>query len=191
MAFLSHDMRCHAGVMISASHNPYQDNGIKFFSSDGYKLPIRSRTDRERRLGRAALAAGERRRHRARAADDAQGRYVVFLKSPSRRISRSTACAGADCANGAAQVGPTVLRAGRRGLLLGSGRNINDGCGSLFPRRLRPRCASRAPTSGSLDGDADRAVLVRKGSVADGDALALFGREMSRAALRGGRWWPP
>ena len=172
MAFLSHDMRCHAGVMISASHNPYQDNGIKFFSSDGYKLPdaVEDRIEDLIASGELpSLRASADEIGRARRIDDAEGRYVVFLKKTfAPELSLDGLRVVLDCANGAAyKVGPTVLRElGAEVFLLGAepnGRNINDGCGSLFPektaaqgaraarrrrdrarRRRRPRRAGRA-----------------------------------------------
>ena len=198
MAFLSHDMRCHAGVMISASHNPYQDNGIKFFSSDGYKLPdaVENRIEDLITSGELpSLRASADEIGRARRIDDAEGRYVVFLKKTfASDLSLDGLRVVLDCANGAAyKVGPTVLRElGAEVFLLGTepnGRNINDGCGSLFPEKTAAKVRElRADVGIALDGDADRAVLVcEKGNVIDGDALlALFGRDMSeRGTLRG------
>jgi phosphoglucosamine mutase len=200
MAFLSHDMRCHAGVMISASHNPYQDNGIKFFSSDGYKLPdaVEDRIESLIASGELpSLRANADDIGRAQRIDDAQGRYVVFLKkSFAPDLSLDGLRVVLDCANGAAyKVGPTVLRElGAEVFLLGAepnGRNINDGCGSLYPEKTAARVRElRADVGIALDGDADRVVMVcEKGNVIDGDALlALFGRDMSqRGTLRGGK----
>src|SRR5262245_61711720 len=114
MAFLTADMRCDAGVMISASHNPFQDNGIKFFAHDGFKLP----DDVEERIEHL-IASGELARRRAapdkigqaRRIDDAQGRYVVFLKKTfPLDLTLDGLRVVLDCANGAAyRVGPTVL----------------------------------------------------------------------------------
>jgi len=198
MAFLAQDMRCHAGVMISASHNAYEDNGIKFFSSDGFKLPdaIEERIE-------ALIASGELATLRAtaddigqaRRIDDAEGRYVVFLKKtlPSG-FSLEGLRVVLDCANGAAyKVGPTVLaELGAEVFALGvdpNGRNINDGCGSLFPERTVDKVREvRADIGIALDGDADRAVLVdEKGAILDGDELlAFFARDLTaRSALRG------
>jgi phosphoglucosamine mutase len=186
--------------MISASHNPYQDNGIKFFSSDGYKLPdaIEDRIEQLISSGELpSLRASADDIGRARRIDDAEGRYVVFLKKTfPPELSLDGVRVVLDCANGASyKVGPTVLKElGAEVFLLGTspnGRNINDGCGSLFPEKTAAKVRElRADVGIALDGDADRAVLVcEKGNVVDGDALlALFGRDMSqRGTLRGGK----
>jgi phosphoglucosamine mutase len=200
MAFLAHDMRCHAGVMISASHNSYEDNGIKFFTSDGFKLPDEVEIRIEGLIASGELA-GRRAEPdeigRARRIDDAEGRYVVFLK---KTFPADLALDGLrvvlDCANGAAyKVGPTVLRElGAEVFAIGvepNGRNINAGCGALFPGKTVAKVRElRADVGIALDGDADRAVLVsEKGDVVDGDELlALFARDLiARDALRGGK----
>lgn len=200
MAFLAQDMRCHAGVMISASHNPYYDNGIKFFTSDGYKLPdvLENRIERLIASGDLAkLGADAEDIGRARRIDDAAGRYVVFLKNTfPRHLSLDGLRVVMDCANGAAyKVGPTVLQElGAEVVALGvnpDGRNINAGVGSLYPERTAAKVREvRADLGIALDGDADRAVLVSEdGTVLDGDdLLALFARDLSeRGALKGGR----
>lgn len=200
MAFLAQDMRCHAGVMISASHNPYYDNGIKFFTSDGYKLPdvLENRIERLIASGDLAkLGADAEDIGRARRIDDATGRYVVFLKNTfPRHLSLDGLRVVMDCANGAAyKVGPTVLQElGAEVVALGvnpDGRNINAGVGSLYPERTAAKVREvRADLGIALDGDADRAVLVSEdGTVLDGDdLLALFARDLSeRGALKGGR----
>ncbi len=200
MAFLAQDMRCHAGVMISASHNPYHDNGIKFFSSDGFKLPDSVEDQIE-----ALIASGELADMRAapdeigsaRRIDDAEGRYVVFLKkSFPRAVSLAGLRVVLDCANGAAyKVGPTVLQElGAEVFTMGvspNGRNINAGFGSMYPKRTAAKVREvRADIGIALDGDADRAVLVdEEGSILDGDQLlALFARDLQqRGQLRGGK----
>jgi phosphoglucosamine mutase len=190
MAFLTADMRCHAGVMISASHNPYQDNGIKFFSRDGFKLPdeIEARIE-------ALVGSGELAGHRApadaigkaRRIEEAEGRYVVFLKKTfPRELSLDGIRIVLDCANGAAyKVGPTVLEElGAEVFTLGvepNGRNINEGCGSLYPEKVAARVRElRADIGICLDGDADRCIMVDEhGEAVDGDALlALFARDL-------------
>jgi len=200
MAFLTADMRCHAGVMISASHNPYQDNGLKFFSHDGFKLPDKIE-DRIEQLIQSDALGGQRAPAdaigRARRIDDVAGRYVVFLK---KTFPRDLALDGLrvvlDCANGAAyKVGPTVLRElGAEVFALGvspNGRNINDGCGSLFPEKTAAKVREvRADIGIALDGDADRALLIdENGETVDGDALlALFAGDLhERGELRGGK----
>jgi phosphoglucosamine mutase len=199
MAFLTADMRCAAGVMISASHNPYFDNGIKFFSRDGFKLPdeIESRIE-------SLVTSGELVRQRAPAdaigqatrIEEAGGRYVVFLKKTfPRELSLDGVRIVLDCAHGAAyRVGPTVLRElGAEVFTLGvnpNGRNINDGCGSLHPELTAARVREvRADVGIALDGDADRCVVVdERGETVDGDALlALFAADLvERDALAGG-----
>ncbi len=200
MAFLAQDMRCHAGVMISASHNPYHDNGIKFFASDGFKLPDSVEAKIE-----SLIESGELARMRApadqigqaRRIEDAQGRYVVFLKRtfPSD-LSLDGFRVVLDCAHGAAyRVGPTVLRElGAEVFTLGcepDGRNINEGFGSLHPERTAARVREvRADIGIALDGDADRVVLVcEQGRVLDGDdLLATFARDLAeRGRLTGGK----
>ncbi len=200
MAFLAHDMRCHAGVMISASHNPYQDNGIKFFTSDGYKLPdsVEERIEDLISSGELAdLRPGPNEIGRARRIEDAEGRYVVFLKKTfPTDLSLDGLRVVLDCANGAAyKVGPTVLQElGAEVFALGvepDGRNINEGYGSLFPERAAAKVREvRADFGVALDGDADRAIVVNeKGEVVDGDALlAIFARDLiERGELRGGK----
>ncbi len=200
MAFLAQDMRCHAGVMISASHNPYQDNGIKFFASDGFKLPDAVEAEIEHLIGSGELArlrAPADQIGGARRIEDAQGRYVVFLKRtfPSD-LSLDGFRVVLDCANGAAyRVGPTVLRElGAEVFTLGcepDGRNINEGFGSLHPERTVARVREvRADIGIALDGDADRVVLVcEQGRVLDGDdLLATFGQDLAeRGRLAGGK----
>ncbi len=200
MAFLAHDMRCHAGVMISASHNPYQDNGIKFFTSDGFKLPDEVEARIEELIASGELATQRAEPDeigRARRIEDAEGRYVVFLKKtfpPDLTLDGLRIVL--DCAHGAAyKVGPTVLRElGAEVFAVGvepNGRNINDGCGALYPERTAAKVRElRADVGVALDGDADRAVLVAEnGVVVDGDALlALFARDLqARGVLRGGK----
>jgi len=200
MAFLTADMRCQAGVMISASHNPYHDNGIKFFSSDGYKLPDAI----ERRI-ELLIASGELSGLRAPAdeigrahrIEDVAGRYVVFLKKTFPiELSLDDVRVVLDCANGASyKVGPTVLEElGAEVFRLGvspNGRNINEGCGSLYPEKVAEKVREvRADVGIALDGDADRVVMIdEKGEILDGDQLlALCARDMvERGILRGGQ----
>jgi phosphoglucosamine mutase len=199
MAFLTADMRCDAGVMISASHNPYQDNGIKFFSRDGFKLPDEIEERIERLVGSGELAglrAPADAIGQARRIDEAAGRYVVFLKKTfPRELSLDGVRIVLDCANGAAyRVGPTVLKElGAEVFELGvspNGRNINEGCGSLHPEVLAAKVREvRADVGIALDGDADRCLMIDdQGEPVDGDQLlALFAADLvDRGALRGG-----
>ncbi len=192
LAFLTVDMRCQAGAMISASHNPFHDNGVKFFSGDGFKLPDEVERQIEEhmfseRLGRrrpSALEIGQ-----ARRIDDASGRYVVFLKrSLSSDLSLEGLRVVIDCAHGAAyKVAPTVLEElGAEVVPLGispNGSNINDGCGALHPEHIeRAARRYRADVGIALDGDADRVVLAdeRGDRVAGESVLAMCAIELQR-----------
>jgi phosphoglucosamine mutase len=199
LAFLTRDMRCDAGVMISASHNAYHDNGIKFFAHDGFKLPDEIEAKME-----ALIRTGELDRFRAepdeigsaKRIEDASGRYVVFLKKTfPLDMTLDGLRVVLDCANGAAyKVGPTMLsELGAELFLVGvdpNGRNINNECGSMYPEKLAARVRElRADVGIALDGDADRCVIVsEKGEVVDGDALLAMCAEdlLRRDALRGG-----
>ncbi len=200
MAFLTADMRCQAGVMISASHNPYHDNGIKFFSSDGYKLPDAIERQIETLIASgdlSGLRAPPDEIGRAHRIEDVAGRYVVFLKKTFPiDLSLDGVRVVLDCANGASyKVGPTVLEElGAEVFPLGvspNGRNINEGCGSLHPEKAAAKVQEvRADVGIALDGDADRVVMVdEKGTILDGDQLlALCARDMvERGVLRGGQ----
>jgi phosphoglucosamine mutase len=199
MAFLTADMRCDAGVMISASHNPFQDNGIKFFSRDGFKLDDTIEERIENLIFSGALSSQRAEPGdvgQAQRIDDAQGRYVVFLKKAFPiDLTLEGLRVVLDCANGAAyRVGPTVLEElGAEVFKLGispNGRNINDGCGSLHPENTVARVREvRADIGIALDGDADRCVVVcENGDVVDGDALLALcaGDLLERGRLRGG-----
>ena len=182
IAFLTHSMRADAGVVISASHNPYQDNGIKFFGRDGYKLP----DDLEARI--ELMMWGEHLKEarpqspeigRAHRIDDATGRYIVYLKNtfPSS-LSLDGLRVVVDCANGAAyRIAPQVFQElGADVVTVGvtpNGLNINDQCGSLFPEVVSAKVRElRADLGISLDGDADRVIIVdRNGDVVDGDRI--------------------
>ncbi len=199
LAFLTVDMRCDAGVMITASHNPYQDNGIKFFGSDGFKLDDAI----ERRIEElvfseeiSSFLAPPDEVGPARRIDDAAGRYVVFLKNNfPKKHSLDGLRIVLDCANGAGyRVGPLVLdELGAEVFALGvepNGRNINLECGSLYPEKTAEKVRElRADVGIAVDGDADRVVIVdEKGAILDGDVLmALCARDMlERGILKGG-----
>jgi phosphoglucosamine mutase len=200
IAFLTESMRADAGVVISASHNPYQDNGIKFFSRDGFKLPDEMELDIERLVLDAspedagaerfrALRPTATRIGKAKRIDDAIGRYVVFLKSLfPKDLTLDGLTVVVDCAHGAAyHVAPAVLEElGAKVIPLGvkpDGTNINDGCGAVHPEGMARAIQKHGADLGlALDGDADRVILAdEKGRVVDGDAImALVGRDLIR-----------
>jgi phosphoglucosamine mutase len=190
VAFLTRSMRADAGVVISASHNPYQDNGIKFFSWDGFKLPdevearmeemiFNGETDQNRptasKIGKAVRIS------------DAVGRYIVFLKNCfPRHLTLEGLRIVADCGHGAAyRVVPEVLaELGAEVLPIGvqpDGENINRRCGALYPETAREVLLhEHADFAVSLDGDADRAMFVdEEGDLIDGDqVLAMCAKDM-------------
>ncbi len=200
IAFITSSMRADAGVVISASHNPYQDNGIKIFAADGFKLPDEVEADLERRMSDIAAGAGGGRAEpdaigKAVRIEDAQGRYVQFLKHafPKERTLDGLKIV-VDCANGAAyHVAPQVFEElGAEVFPLGvkpDGRNINDGCGALHPENLAAEVRRVGAHIGvALDGDADRLILVDEtGKVVDGDqVMAILGtRLLAKDALPG------
>ena len=198
VAMLTRSLRADIGVMISASHNPFQDNGIKLFGPDGYKLSdeveleIESRMDGDLSTGLAP--AGEI--GRAKRLDDAQGRYIEFVKSTfPRELGLEGLRIVIDCANGAAyKVAPTVLwELGAEVIPVGvspDGFNINRGCGSTAPDYMCEQVVTHSADLGiALDGDADRVIICDElGRLVDGDQLmALVARSWSREdRLRGG-----
>ncbi|MCD6525834.1 MAG: phosphoglucosamine mutase [Desulfuromonas sp.] len=182
IAFITCSMRADAGVVISASHNPYQDNGIKFFSHDGLKLADDVELQLEKLMFSEELdllrpTADEV--GRAFRIDDATGRYIVFLKNTfPRDLDLRGLRIVVDCANGAAyKVAPAVFEElGAEVISMGvtpNGTNINAGCGSTYPNVLAEAVREyRADIGIALDGDADRLILVdEKGCVVDGDHI--------------------
>ncbi len=199
LAFLTVDMRCDAGVMITASHNPYQDNGIKFFGNDGFKLDDAIEAHIEELVLSDDISshlAPPDEVGPARRIDDATGRYVVFLKNTfPKEHSLDGIRVVLDCANGAGyKVGPLVLQElGAEVFALGvepNGRNINHECGSLHPEKTAAKVREvRADVGIAIDGDADRVVIINeKGEILDGDlVMALCARDMlERGNLKGG-----
>ena len=199
IAFITTSMRANAGVVISASHNPYYDNGIKIFSRDGFKLP----DEMEHRIEKLILSNHlESLRPTANAIgkahriDDAIGRYVVFLKNTfPNDLTLDGLRIALDCANGAAyRVAPTVLEElGAEVIPIGiepDGENINARCGSLHPEVVTQLVLKEKADIGmALDGDGDRIVFVdRYGKQVDGDhILAICGLQMlSEDRLRKG-----
>jgi phosphoglucosamine mutase len=190
VAMLTKSMRADLGVMISASHNAFQDNGIKLFGPDGYKLSDDDELAIEARLSDGPNLAKPDQIGRAKRIDDARGRYIHFLKTTFPETLRLDGLKiVVDCANGAAyHVAPEALwELGAEVVPIGvtpNGLNINDGCGSTAPQVLQETVvASGADLGLALDGDADRLIVVDEtGRIVDGDqlmaliALGLQGR---------------
>jgi phosphoglucosamine mutase len=183
ISFIACSMRADAGVVISASHNTHEYNGIKIFGGDGFKLPDETELyleelilsgDVERLPRPSASEIG-----RARRIDDVQGRYIVYLKSTfPRPLSMEGVKLVIDCAHGAAyKVAPTVFEElGAEVIMTGdrpSGRNINQDCGSLHPEHMAALVREHGANAGfAFDGDADRVVFAdENGQVLDGDEL--------------------
>lgn len=198
VAFLTRTLPADAGVVVSASHNPFQDNGIKFFAANGFKLP----DDVEHSIEQLVLHGGTA-APRPTAADigrgvrldDAAERYQRFVSGVVPRGRRLDGLRVVlDCAHGAAhRVGPGVFEAlGAVVETIGvepNGTNINDDCGAVHPQRLQAAVrATHAQLGVALDGDADRAILVdESGDIVDGDEmLAMFAADMlARGILHG------
>jgi phosphoglucosamine mutase len=197
IAMLTRSLRADLGVMISASHNPYQDNGIKLFDPDGYKLSDATEMEIEALMARDLSAQMATPDHLGRAArlEDASGRYIEAAKASFPRGRRLDGLKIVlDCAHGAAyRVAPTVLwELGARVVPLGvapNGFNINQGCGSTDPALLCARVREEGADLGiALDGDADRLVLAdERGRLIDGDQiLALIARRWRDAGQLAG-----
>jgi phosphoglucosamine mutase len=183
IAYLTESMRCDAGIMLSASHNPFEDNGIKFFNSYGDKLnadieqQIEEIFDDDEQL-KANQCCGKDIGSSKRI-DDVIGRYIVSIKSSfPKDLSLYGVRIVLDCANGAAyKVAPTVLEElGADVILINdkpNGYNINDNCGAMYPKNVSKLVTKyRADIGIALDGDADRLVVIdEKGEVVDGDNL--------------------
>lgn len=181
VANLTHSMRADAGVVISASHNPFGDNGIKIFGPDGFKLPDDEELEIERLLDDPVLDRGPTGEGIGKAVrlDDARGRYIVYAKStfPSE-LTLNGLRVVVDAAHGAAyRVAPEVFsELGADVIPLGvrpNGRNINRQCGALHPEHVQHEVLKRKAHLGiALDGDADRVIIVDEGGqIVDGDAV--------------------
>ncbi len=190
IAFATSSMRADAGIVISASHNPFQDNGIKIFSSDGFKLPDERELEIEKLIfsnNMDALHPSPSELGKAYRIDDARGRYIVFLKNtfPNEYSLEGTKIV-LDCAHGATyRVAPdTFFELGADVTSLfdePNGDNINDNCGSQHPETLAEEVVKRKADVGfAFDGDGDRLITVdEKGSVLTGDQImAICAREM-------------
>ncbi|RXJ91819.1 phosphoglucosamine mutase [Arcobacter sp. CECT 8983] len=183
IAYLTESMRCDAGIMISASHNPFEDNGIKFFDNHGNKLSTNCEENIEKiffddEVLKEGTVTGKNIGSSKRI-DDVIGRYIVAIKSSfPNDLSLQGMRIVLDCANGAAyKVAPTILdELGADVITLNdkpNGYNINDGCGALYPKNVGKVVKEyRADIGIALDGDADRLVIVdEEGEVVDGDKL--------------------
>ena len=194
VAMLTRSLRCDIGVMISASHNPYQDNGIKLFGPDGYKLSDEIESQIEDMVDQdinAQLAKSDG-IGRAKRIDGVHDRYIEFAKRTlPRDVTLNGLRVAIDCANGAAyKVAPAVLwELGADVVAIGTepnGTNINLNCGSMHPEALIAKVHEvRADIGIALDGDADRVIIVdEKGKVVDGDQLmALIGETWANDGL--------
>ena len=198
VAMLTRSLRADLGVMISASHNPYEDNGIKLFGPDGYKLSDEIEAEIETRMAAdmSADLAPSASLGRAMRLDDAQGRYIEFVKATfPKKLSLEGLKVVIDCANGAAyRVAPTVLwELGAEVVPIAvepDGFNINRDCGSTASDFMREQVvAHKADLGIALDGDADRLVVAdERGALVDGDQImALIARSWHASGLlRGG-----
>ena len=192
IAFMTTSMRADAGVVISASHNPFQDNGIKIFSGDGFKLPDAVEAEIEELIVSQkmdALRPVAEEVGRARRIDDAKGLYIVFLKNTfPRRYTLDDFHIVLDCAHGATYgVAPHVFtELGARVTLLGAkpnGTNINDGCGALYPELMAAKVREVGADIGlALDGDGDRLIVCdEQGQVVGGDhVMAICAADLIR-----------
>ena len=197
VAFLARALRLSAGVMISASHNPFEDNGIKFFSGDGMKLPDAVESDIESLLeGPMTLPTTSAQLGKAERVHDAEGRYLEFCKGtfPKQRSLRGLKLV-VDCAHGANyRVGIRLFQElGAEVVAIGSqpnGLNINDGCGATAPKAMaRAVVEHKADFGIAFDGDGDRLAMAdRDGTLFDGDQLlyAMVKQRHGDGRLRGG-----
>jgi phosphoglucosamine mutase len=197
LAVLTRSLRADLGVVISASHNPYYDNGIKLFGPDGYKLSDDEESEIERLMEDPSLEpAAPADLGRARRLDDAQGRYIEYVKQTFPRGLRLDGLRiVVDCANGAAyKVAPTVLwELGADVLPVGvdpDGTNINRNCGATVPETISERVVAAGADLGiAFDGDADRVIISdENGRIIDGDQLmALIATDWQTSGrLQGG-----
>ncbi|AUQ24117.1 phosphoglucosamine mutase [Dickeya zeae] len=196
VAYLTRTFRAEAGIVISASHNPYYDNGIKFFSIDGTKLPDEVEEAIEAEMEKPLTCVESAELGRASRIVDAAGRYIEFCKStfPSE-LSLNGLKIVVDCANGATyHIAPSVLRElGAKVIAIGcepDGVNINEQCGATDVTQLQERVLSEKADVGlAFDGDGDRLIMVdHQGNKVDGDQiLYIIAREALRQGqLRGG-----
>jgi len=196
VGFLTRSMRADLGIMISASHNPHYDNGIKFFGPDGFKLSDAAQDEIEQLIAGEIEPVKPQNIGRAKRIEDAKGRYVEYAKTTfPKRGGGGGLKVVVDCANGAAyQVAPEVLwELGVEVIPVGTspnGFNINQECGSTYPQTAAEAVVAHGADLGiCLDGDADRVMIIDEhGKVADGDQLmALMATQWAqKGMLKGG-----
>jgi phosphoglucosamine mutase len=191
IAYLTRTLHASAGIVISASHNPHEDNGIKFFSSTGNKLPDATEELIEEELGKPMTTVSSSRLGKAKRLEDARGRYIEFCKStiPSRLDFRGLKVV-VDCAHGATyHIAPDVLEEiGADVIAIGAepnGLNINEGFGATKPRALASSVRVNGAHLGiALDGDGDRVIMVDEtGEIVDGDEILYI---IARSRLTNG-----
>jgi phosphoglucosamine mutase len=196
VAYLARTLRARAGIVISASHNPYYDNGVKFFSVQGTKLPDDIEQKIEDYIDSPMTTVESSKLGKAKRLVDAAGRYIEFCKaSIPTRFDFSGMKIVVDCAHGATyHIAPHVFReVGAEVILIGAepnGININDECGATSPDKLVAAVlANQANIGIALDGDGDRLVMVdHKGEVVDGDELIYI---IAKSGLNAGRMSGP
>ncbi len=179
VAYLTRTLRAAGGIVISASHNPYYDNGVKFFSSNGKKLPDSVELEIENQLGQPLEVVASDKLGKVQRINDAAGRYIEFCKSTiPTRIKLNGLKLVVDCAHGATyHIAPNVFtELGAEVISLSSkpnGLNINDGCGATNPKELRMAVIEHHADLGiAIDGDGDRLIMVDDtGAIVDGDEL--------------------
>ena len=192
IAYLTRTLRAQAGIVISASHNPYYDNGIKFFSADGFKLPDDIEARIEAMIEEPMTTVDSAQLGRARRVSEATGRYIEFCKaSVAGNLSLRGLKLVVDCAHGATyKVAPAVFEElGAEVFAIGvepNGLNINDKVGATAPAMLAQTVLERGADVGiALDGDGDRLIMVdHKGETVDGDEILFL---IARDALRRGK----
>jgi len=187
IAHLTRVLRCDLGVMISASHNPYEDNGLKLFGADGYKLSDEVENKIQLRMANSPLLAKSPDLGRARRMEDGIGRYIEFIKQVLTKSDDLTGMKVVlDCANGAGyKVGPEVFfELGAEVVTIGTepnGMNINCECGAMFPDQMAEKTKLQLADIGiALDGDADRVIFSdEEGQIIHGDhIIAVLAKEM-------------
>lgn len=196
IAYLTQTLRANAGIVISASHNLFEDNGIKFFYSDGSKLPDDLEQAIEAELQKPLAIVSSAKLGKAKRINDAAGRYIEFCKATIHSTTRLTGLKiVVDCANGATyHIAPNVFsELGADVTVIGNkpnGYNINDRCGSTAPEQLRTQVIeSHADVGIALDGDGDRLILVdHAGNIIDGDQIIyiIVKDQLNTGVFRGG-----